>query len=214
MTTQAPGDSRLSEATLPTGPDRVAERLLEAIRAPFRIAGVTVPISITASIGIAVGDDSCRQADRCRKQIELLRLQSPVKPPLSAGAVHQHVFAFSLSDNLTGMRHAVPEMEALSRSHPGLAPFVLGDDPSAWLAAQSTIAVGLALDDPRPRRGTLLGLALGGADGRLLVAGPDDAERRLAAVASVRAPLAGHDVKRVLVAELARRDPAGTAGPR
>ena len=43
--------------------------------------------------------------------------------------------------------------------------------------------------------------------------GPDDAEALLAAVASVRAPLAGHDVKRVLVAELARRDPMGTAGP-
>ncbi len=104
-------------------------------------------------------------------------------------------------------------LRALLRD-PGLAePFGPGDDPSAWLAAQPTLAVGLALDDPRPRRGTLLGLAVGGADGRLLAAGPDDAERLLTAIASVRAPLAGHDVKRVLVAELARRDPAGTAGP-
>jgi tetratricopeptide (TPR) repeat protein len=51
-------------------------------------------------------------------------LQSPVKPQLSAGAVHQHVFAYSLSENLTGMRRAIPEMEALARSHPTFGPFV------------------------------------------------------------------------------------------
>jgi DNA polymerase-1 len=88
-----------------------------------------------------------------------------------------------------------------------------GDDPSAWLSAQSALSIGLALDDPRPRRGTLLGLAVGGADGRLLAAGSDEAERLLAAVGSLQAPLAGHDVKRVLVAELARRDVAGGREP-
>jgi tetratricopeptide (TPR) repeat protein len=64
------------------------------------------------------------QAERCRKQIELRMLESPVKPQLSAGAVHQHVFAFSMSDHLTGMRRAIPEMEALARAHPTFMPFV------------------------------------------------------------------------------------------
>ncbi|HEY8198491.1 MAG TPA: 5'-3' exonuclease H3TH domain-containing protein, partial [Candidatus Limnocylindrales bacterium] len=114
---------------------------------------------------------------------------------------------------LPGSAGPADRLRALLRD-PALAePFAPGDDPSAWLAAQATVAIGLALDDPRPRRGTLLGLAVGGADGRLLAAGPDDAERLLTAIASVRAPLTGHDVKRVLVAELARRDPEGTAGP-
>jgi DNA polymerase I len=104
-------------------------------------------------------------------------------------------------------------MRALLRD-PALADQLRpGDDPSAWLTAQSALSIGLALDDPRPRRGILLGLAVGGADGRLLAAGPDEAERLLAAVGSLRAPLAGHDVKRVLVAELARRDMAGSREP-
>jgi DNA polymerase-1 len=88
-----------------------------------------------------------------------------------------------------------------------------GEDPSAWLAAQSTLSIGLALDDPRPRRGTILGLAVGGSDGRLLTAGPEEAVRLLSAMGSVQVPLTGHDVKRVLVAELARRDLAGSREP-
>jgi hypothetical protein len=65
-----------------------------------------------------------RQAERYRKQIELTLLQSPVKPPLSAGAVHQHLFVFALADNPNGMRLAIPELETLATVHPGLRPFV------------------------------------------------------------------------------------------
>jgi len=65
-----------------------------------------------------------RQAERHRRQIELTRLQSPIKPPLAAAAVFQHVFAFSMSDNPNGMRTAIPELEALARSQPGIRPFV------------------------------------------------------------------------------------------
>jgi DNA polymerase-1 len=104
-------------------------------------------------------------------------------------------------------------LRALLRD-PGLAGTLgAGDDPSDWLAAQSTLAVGLALDDPRPRRGTILGLAVGGTDGRLIVAGPEEAPRLLGLLGSLSVPLAGHDVKRVLVAELARRDPSGSREP-
>ena len=104
-------------------------------------------------------------------------------------------------------------LRALLRD-PSLAERVgAGDDPAAWLAAQPSLAVGLALDDPRPRRGTLLGLAVAGEDGRLLAASADEATRLLAAIAAAGRPLVGHEVKRLLVAELARRDPDGSPEP-
>ncbi len=65
-----------------------------------------------------------RQAERYRRQIELTRLQSPIKPPLAAAAVFQHVFVFAMTDNPNGMRTAIPELEALGRLHPGMRPFV------------------------------------------------------------------------------------------
>jgi len=44
-----------------------------------------------------------------------------------------------------------------------------------WLAAQPAVGVGLLLDDPRPRKGAPLALAIAGSDGRTVaVEGPDD----------------------------------------
>jgi tetratricopeptide (TPR) repeat protein len=65
-----------------------------------------------------------QKAERYRKQIELKLLQSPVKPPLAAGALHQHLFVFALSDNPNGMRQAIPGLEALAAVHPAVLPFV------------------------------------------------------------------------------------------
>ncbi|CAN5760344.1 hypothetical protein BH24CHL6_BH24CHL6_12820 [soil metagenome] len=76
-----------------------------------------------------------------------------------------------------------------------------------WLADQSELTVGLALDDPRPRRGTLLGLAVTGADGRVVTAAAEAATELATAVLAAARPLVGHDVKQLLVWELARRDP-------
>ena len=86
-----------------------------------------------------------------------------------------------------------------------------GDDPRGWLASQQELALGVAVDDPRPRRGTLLGLAVTGPDGRVIVAPASEAPRLLAALIDVNRPLVAHDAKRLLVAELARRDPDGRA---
>jgi diguanylate cyclase (GGDEF)-like protein len=41
---------------LHVGPDLVAERLLDVLRQPFELAGAPTPVTVTASIGIAVGD--------------------------------------------------------------------------------------------------------------------------------------------------------------
>jgi DNA polymerase I len=80
-------------------------------------------------------------------------------------------------------------------------------DVAGWLSDQELLTVGVALSDPRPRRGTLLGLAVAGADGRLVAAEGIEAEALAAAAVSSGRPLAGHDVKQLLVWELARRDP-------
>ena len=88
-----------------------------------------------------------------------------------------------------------------------------GDDLTAWLAAQPELAVGVALDDPRPRRGSLLGFAVAGADGRVVAADASDAPRLVEAVLGSGRPLVGHEVKPMLVWELSRRDPDGAHQP-
>jgi DNA polymerase-1 len=84
-----------------------------------------------------------------------------------------------------------------------------GDDPRSWLAAQEELSIGIALDDPRPRRGTLLGLAVTGSDGRALSTDASTVGRLLDAINDAGTPLVGHDAKRLLVAEIDRRDPVG-----
>jgi DNA polymerase I len=73
-----------------------------------------------------------------------------------------------------------------------------------WLAAQPAIGVGYLLDDPRPRMGTPLALALVGTDGRAVaVEGADavGALRRL--LERFGTPIVGHEVKPLLVARIA-----------
>jgi DNA polymerase I len=94
---------------------------------------------------------------------------------------------------------------------------VVGEDGVAglesWLAAQPTAGVSILLDDPRPRRGVPLALAVVGTDGRTVGAegqAASDALRRL--LQRLRIPLVGHEVKPVLVAALAE-DPAAEPLP-
>ena len=94
---------------------------------------------------------------------------------------------------------------------------MVGEDGIAslesWLAAQPTAGVSILLDDPRPRRGVPLALAVVGTDGRTVAAegqAASDALRRL--LQRLRIPLVGHEVKPVLVAALAE-DPAAEPLP-
>ncbi len=94
---------------------------------------------------------------------------------------------------------------------------VVGEDGVAglesWLAAQPTVGVSILLDDPRPRRGVPLALAVVGTDGRTVAAegqAASDALRGL--LQRLRIPLVGHEVKPVLVAALAE-DPAAEPLP-
>ncbi len=83
----------------------------------------------------------------------------------------------------------------------------------SWLAGQARVGVSLLQDDPRPRRGTPLALAVAGADGRVVAADGEaaaDGLRRL--LVRLGTPVVGHEVKPILVAGYAE-DPAGTPQP-
>jgi DNA polymerase I len=78
------------------------------------------------------------------------------------------------------------------------------DDLEPWLSAQPAIGAALQLDDPRPRRGTPLALAVAGADGRVVaVEGAAAADRLRRLVERTGVPLVGHEVKPLLVARFA-----------
>jgi hypothetical protein len=65
-----------------------------------------------------------RESDRARKRLELLLLQSPVKPPLAAGAAQQHVYTASISEDVTGLRDCIGELKRLVTQQPMLQPFL------------------------------------------------------------------------------------------
>ena len=78
------------------------------------------------------------------------------------------------------------------------------DGLAPWINAQAVLGAALIADDPRPRMGSPLALALAGTDGRVVVAGgaeDGDRLRHLAEAAGI--PLVGHGVKPLLVARFA-----------
>ena len=82
-----------------------------------------------------------------------------------------------------------------------------------WLAAQPAVGVGLLLDDPRPRRGSPLALALAGADGRTVAAsGAEDSATLRRLLDRLGIPVVGHEVKPLLVRRIAD-DPEAAATP-
>jgi len=82
-----------------------------------------------------------------------------------------------------------------------------------WLAAQPVVGIGLLLDDPRPRKGAPLALAIAGADGRTVaVEGPDDSATLRRLLDRLETPVVGHEVKPLLVARIAD-DPDAAATP-
>ncbi len=73
-----------------------------------------------------------------------------------------------------------------------------------WLAGLPAVGAALVLDDPRPRAGTPLAVALAGEDGRVVVfEGAEAATAARRAVEAAGTPLVGHEVKPFLVARFA-----------
>ncbi len=86
-------------------------------------------------------------------------------------------------------------------------------DLEPWLRSQHAVGVSVLLDDPRPRRGAPLALAVAGVDGRVVAgdgAEASDALRHL--VEQTGVPLVGHEVKPILVAGFAE-DPDRLPAP-
>ncbi len=86
----------------------------------------------------------------------------------------------------------------------------LDGDPASlatWLAAQPELAVGLVLDRPEPRRGRPVGLAVAGADCRVVAADDSLAPALLDAVVRSGRPIVGHETKQILVAHVDAMDP-------
>jgi DNA polymerase-1 len=74
-------------------------------------------------------------------------------------------------------------------------------DLGAWLASLPAVGAALILDDPRPRAGHPLALALAGEDGRVITfAGPEAATAARHALEAAGTPVVGHEVKPLLVA--------------
>ncbi|MEA2676486.1 MAG: polymerase [Chloroflexota bacterium] len=84
-------------------------------------------------------------------------------------------------------------------------------DVAEWLGAQPELTVGWALTDVRPRRGDLIGLAVGDSRGRIVTADAARAAELADMVLKTGKPLVGHELKQLLVWQLARRDPGATA---
>jgi DNA polymerase-1 len=101
----------------------------------------------------------------------------------------------------------LPSALAAAIVDPGRIEVVGADSISgleAWLVGQPVVGVSLVLDDPRPRRGSPLALAVAGADGRVMAAdGAEAADGLRRLLARLDIPLVGHEVKPVLVAQFA-----------
>ncbi|MFL5775227.1 MAG: DNA polymerase I, partial [Chloroflexota bacterium] len=132
-------------------------------------------------------------------------------PTAGASAGDGHATVDGAGDGLAG---DLPTALAAAIVDPGRIE-VRGPDRIAeledWIRAQPALGASLVADDPRPRRGTPLALAVAGADGRVVAAEGADAAnalRRLVEQAGV--PLVGHEVKPILVARFADGDDAAT----
>ena len=101
-------------------------------------------------------------------------------------------------------------LAALLRDPARAVAYADAGDVAGWLSAQDELTVGVALTDQRPRRGELLGLAVVDAAGRVVAAKGDDAPRFARLVLDAGRPLVGHELKQLLVWELAQRDPKAT----
>ena len=131
-----------------------------------------------------------------------LSFELPDKPASTALAVAEH-FRAADGDARDGLRALLGDPARAER-------FDAAGDVAGWLAAQNELTVGWALTDPRPRRGELLGLAVADAAGRIVTADAAHAAALANLVLASGKPLVGHELKQLLVWQLARRDPDAT----
>src|SRR3954454_19961886 len=82
-------------------------------------------------------------------------------------------------------------------------------DLDRWVSPKTAVGVRLLLDDPRPRRGNPVSLAVAGTDGRVVAAdGAEAADELRHRLERLGTPLVGHEVKPLLVAAFAEDESA------
>ena len=123
----------------------------------------------------------------------------PADDGATTGAARESAPAIELGDLPTALAAAIND--------PSRIEVHAGDRIAAlepWLSGQPAVGVGLLLDDPRPRRGSPLALAIAGTDGRTIaVEGPDDAATLHRLLDRLATPVVGHEVKPLLVVRIA-----------
>ena len=120
---------------------------------------------------------------------------------LDLGSTHSRPAATAVMERPTNPLGA---LKALMTDPSVAETFDPGSDYSNWLAEQPDLVVGFALSDVRPRRGDLLGVAVTDKKGRIVAADPANAAAFADQVLATGRPLAGHEVKQLLVWQLSR----------
>ncbi len=82
----------------------------------------------------------------------------------------------------------------------------------AWIAGQPMVGAALVKDDPRPRAGSTLAVALAGTDGRVVAAEGEDGDRLRVMLEESGVPIVAHEAKPLLVARFGT-DATGPATP-
>jgi diguanylate cyclase (GGDEF)-like protein len=131
--------------SLDRGPEIVAQRILEALEAPFDIPGSPALLSVTASIGVATGDraapeDLLRDAD-----IALYRAKA-------AGKRRSVVFSPSMQVVVDGHRNLVVDLRHALDEH----QFFLLYQPTVSLATGAITGVEALLRWRHPTRGVVM----------------------------------------------------------
>jgi DNA polymerase-1 len=153
-----------------------------------------------------VVSDVPRPSDGLQLSIDFDAL-APVAP--ASGTRPRRAVEALPTDPSAALRAALDEPERIEV----VADAAAAGDLRAWLGAQGELSVALTTDDPRPRRGATLALAVTGSDGRTVSAGQAAAAALLDAVVASERPVYGHEVKQVLVARLDLVDPEGRHSP-
>ncbi len=196
----APGDLlRAADRLGPVPAAQVAGRPQRDSGAPGSGSGLQLSLDFDAPGGGATQEPVVRSAT---PSPATLSSATPSAATLSSATLSSATAADIDSDDPREQLQSVLSDQSV------VATWAPPEDLEAWLAAQSELAVGAAFDDVRPRRGTLLGLAVRGTDGRVVVAGTDGASALADGVMAAGKALIGHDIKPLLVWELSRRDPS------
>ena len=175
----------------------------------FRAGGPGRRCGAAERLGVAAPEPA---GDRRRRTAAVARLRRrvrtdaatptrPTRPTIGRGDRRRRTGARTVAPG------DLPTALAAAINDPSRVEVHAGDRIAAlepWLAAQPAVGVGLLLDDPRPRRGSPLALALAGADGRTVaVEGAEDSATLRRLLDRLGVPVVGHEVKPLLVRRIA-----------